>query len=212
MRAKALSTRIQSLKGRDARIRGHRRCCRHQVDEQGSVSARYLGRQEVPVRASWTHGYLVPSGLHSPIQTHLNQALSAGCPGWCNLPTATLVAHSASWSRTLAALRPKALPFPPFPFQPLVASSAFALGASLLAVSFVPFSQANPSFSFPLRFRHPTPAIFPRRRRRTPDHPPRLADRPSHSRVAVSSDLWRPGRRTLAKRRLPSPVPMPALS
>jgi hypothetical protein len=166
-------------------------------------------RQKVPVRTSWTHGYLDLSG--PTVQSRPNQAPSAGCPGWCNLPTATLVAHFASWSRTLAALRPKALPFP-VPFPAPCRFFRFALGASLLC-GFVRSVLSSQSFLFlsaSLSTSHS--GDLPSTTSSHTGPTPRLADRPSHSCVAVPSDLWRPGRRTLAEGRLQSPVPMPALS
>jgi hypothetical protein len=106
-------------------------------------------RQKVPVRTSWTHGYLDLSG--PTVQSRPNQAPSAGCPGWCNLPTATLVAHFASWSRTLAALRPKALPFPPHSLSSPLSLLPLCFGG-VSALRFRSFRSLKPILPFPFRF------------------------------------------------------------
>lgn len=115
------------------------------------VPFRRLGRK-VPSRAYWTHRYLLLSGPHQPQEL---QARGRGCPGWCNLPTATLF-HLAL--ATLAALRPRALPFPNQspPSNPLL-FPPHPFGA--FCACFRSFRSLKPSFS--LRFaRHRIPGDF----------------------------------------------------
>jgi hypothetical protein len=80
----------------------------------------------------------IPQPLAGPADPRTQSAQDPGRPVWCNLPIVTLIAHSASWSRTLAALRPR-------PFQsPLPAPCCFLLrfGASLHIHSFHSLSSA----------------------------------------------------------------------
>ena len=98
----------------------------------------------------------IPRSLAGPADPRTQSAQDPGRPVWCNLPIVTLIAHSASWSRTLAALRPAPGPSNP-PFQPLVVSS-FALGRRCTFIRSIP--SAALSFSFASLFDVFSPGDF----------------------------------------------------
>jgi len=100
----------------------------------------------------------VPEPLAVPTTPDRPTKHPAPCPGWRNLPIATLIAHSLRLCPGGLAPLQRSAPKPfQSPVQPLAVSPA-SLWGTPLAVSFVPFLAFHASasfFSFLLHFQHP---------------------------------------------------------
>lgn len=149
--------RIQFFAARTLVRPGHcRRCCRARL-RFSSLALRYP-----PVRCQ-PAGTWNPSDPHPPPDPTSRSALSALCPGWCNLPRC--YPHCSLCILGLAPLQhsaPKPFRSCNPPLQPLVVSSASLWGVlSLVASRSVLSSQSFPFFSASLDIPLPTSGDLP---------------------------------------------------